>query len=148
MSTALVSFIAVLAALYIGLMQWRTAHYRLSLDMFDKRFKVYEGVKNITTTVIKHGIVIQKDLDELYENTRGAEFLFDGETRDFITNIRFKALTASDARARRQRSDNDKPNDEEENSLSFIQEQDSRLDDLFKPYLDLSKAGLKSYWPW
>jgi hypothetical protein len=22
------------------------------------------------------------------------------------------------------------------------------LEDMFRPYLDLSKAGLKSYWPW
>jgi len=42
-----VAFLAALAAFYIGLMQWREAHYRLSFDMYEKRYKVYEAIKDL-----------------------------------------------------------------------------------------------------
>jgi len=32
--------------------------------------------------------------------------------------------------------------------LNFLATQGQMLEEKFRPYLDLSKAGLKSYWPW
>jgi hypothetical protein len=146
-----VAVIAALFALYIGLRQWKTAHYRLTFDLYEKRFAVYEAVKNLINTA-GGGSVIQKDLDVFYEGIRGAEFLFDGETRDFVMKIGDKAWKAKTARARRQQSGHhpqtDKLIDEEENILNFLSVQTEAIEDVFKPYLDLSKAGLKSYWPW
>ena len=79
---------------------------------------------------------------------RGAEFLFDGRTKDFVTNIRQMAWKASNARAWRQRSETDKLIDEEQDILDFLSGPSEGLEDIFRPYLDLSKAGLTSYWPW
>lgn len=143
-----VAVIVALIVLYIGLMQRRTAHYRLSLDLYEKRFAVYEAIKTIIITAHLHGGVTQGDLDAFYEGIRGAEFLFDGRTKDFVTNIRQMAWKASNARARRQRSETDKLIDEEQDILDFLSEQAGALENMFRPYLDLSKAGLKSYWPW
>jgi hypothetical protein len=42
----------------------------------------------------------------------------------------------------------DKLIDEEENILNFLSVQSEEIENVFKPYLDLSRAGLKSYWPW
>jgi hypothetical protein len=145
-----VAVIAACFALYIGLRQWKTAHYRLTFDLYEKRFAVYEAVKNLINA--STGGVIQKDLDEFYEGIRGAEFLFDGETRKFVMKIGDMAWRAETARARRQRSDHrpqtDKLIDEEENILNFLSVQAEAIEDIFRPYLDLSKAGLKSWWPW
>jgi hypothetical protein len=41
--------------------------------------------------------VIQKDLDVFYEGIRGAEFLFDGKTRDFVMKIGDMAWKANSA---------------------------------------------------
>jgi hypothetical protein len=146
-----VAVIAALFALYIGVMQWRTAHHRLSFDLYEKRFAVYEAVKNLINTA-GGSSVIQKDLDVFYEGIRGAEFLFGGETRDFVMKIGDMAWRATTARARRLRSahhpQTDQLIDEEENILNFLSGQTEAIEDGFKPYLDLSKAGLKSYWPW
>jgi hypothetical protein len=148
---AVVAIIAALFALYIGLMQWRTAQYRLSFDLYEKRFAVYEAVKNLINTA-GSGSVIQKDLDVFYEGIRGAEFLFDGETRDFAMKIGDMAWRANLARARRDRSahhpQTDKLIDEEEDILNFLSGQSEAIEETFRPYLDLSKAGLKGYWPW
>jgi hypothetical protein len=147
---SVVAVIAAGIAGYIAWRQYRTAHYRLTFDLYEKRFAVYEAVKNLINA--STGGVIQKDLDEFYEGIRGAEFLFDGEARNFVMKIGDMALRAKIARARRQRSDHhpqtDKLIDEEENILNFLSVQTEAIEDIFRPYLDLSKAGLKSYWPW
>jgi hypothetical protein len=41
-----VAVIAAFIAGYIAWRQWRTAHDKLSLDLFEKRFAVYEATKN------------------------------------------------------------------------------------------------------
>jgi hypothetical protein len=62
------------------------------------------------------------------------------------------AWRAQLARARREQSahhpQTDKLIDEEEDILNFISVQTEAIEDVFKPYLDLSKAGLQSYWLW
>jgi len=147
LAPTVVAIIAALIAGYIAWRQWRTAHYRLCLDMFEKRFAVYEAIKNIINTAYLHGGVTQGDLDVFYQGIRGAEFLFKKDTKDFVANICQMAWKASNARARRQRSETDKLIDEELDILDFLSGQAEGLENMFRPYLDLSKAGLTSYWP-
>ena len=155
-----VAFLAALAAFYIGLMQWREAHYRLSFDMYEKRYKVYEAIKDL----INNEEVNPEDLKAFYDGIRGAEFLFDDETRNFIMKIGQMARSASNAREHLERHRErqlERPNqpsydhpradkllDKEEEMLNFLATQGQMLEEKFRPYLDLSKAGLKSYWPW
>jgi hypothetical protein len=140
-----VAVIAAGIAGYIAWRQWRTAHYRLTFDLFEKRFAVYEAVKNLINTAGSRR-VIQKDLDAFYEGIRGAEFLFGGETRAFVKKIGDMAWKAQIVRARQQSADPrqiDKLTDEEENILNFLSVQSEAIEDVFKPYLDLSTAGLR-----
>jgi hypothetical protein len=143
------SFVAIVAGVfggYIAYRQWRTGHHRLRLDMFEKRFAVYEATKNLINAVTSHGGVIPEDLGAFYNGVRGAEFLFDGETRDFVVKIGEMGFKARMARVRRERSDHhpraDELIDEEEEILKFLRDQDARLETMFSPYLDLSKVGL------
>jgi hypothetical protein len=39
----------------IGYFQWRTAHQRVILDLFERRMKVYEGAKRCVSYVVAHG---------------------------------------------------------------------------------------------
>ena len=162
--SVVVAFIAALIALYIGLMQWRTAHYRLSFDLYEKRYKVYEAIKDLINKANANEEVIAEDLKAFYDGIRGAEFLFDGETRNFILKIGQMAWSAQMARAqleRHQERQLERPNqpfvdhpradklfEKEEEMLDFLATQGQMLEEKFRPYLDLSKAGLKSYWPW
>jgi hypothetical protein len=146
-----VAVIAALFALYLGLRQWKTAHDRLTFDLYEKRSAVYEAVKNLVNAETQYGAT-QDDLNAFYNGIRGAEFLFDGETRDFVMKIGDMAWRAINAHARYQRNPNhpqaDRLIDEAEELVKFLGEQDQPLEKMFKPYLDLSKAGLKSWWPW
>jgi hypothetical protein len=64
----------------------------------------------------------------------------------YLINIRDKAWRAQFISAA-QNPKTDKLVDEEEDILQLLSKQNETLEDVFKPYLDLSKAGLKSYWP-
>jgi hypothetical protein len=142
----IVAVVVGLVASYIAWRQWQTAKHRLRLDMFDRRLAVYNAVKNLIGIVQVHGGTLHDDLQRFYRDIRGAEFLFDGDTRDLIMKIGSMVFRA---RMARQSADRRGPSaaadgliDEEEAILEFLQTLDQRLEQLFARYLDLSKIGL------
>jgi len=126
--TAVAFAVGAIAAL-IAYWQSKTAHYRLRLDMFEKRFAVYQAVTNV---VHMRGNINQEGFAEFYKIIRGAEFLFDGETRDLLTRVDGIAWRGS----RGQLTHDD---------VRFLAQPQlqGRLEDRFRRYLDLSKVGLK-----
>ena len=151
-----VAVIAAFVALYIGLRQWKTAHYRLTFDLYEKRFAVYEAVKNFINAATVHRIITLKDLSgaefrAFHDGIRGAEFLFGGEARDFINKTGAMAMSIN-ATIKKLQEQPDHPqadrliDEKVEELVKFLLDQP--VEDIFRPYLDLSKAGLKSWWPW
>jgi hypothetical protein len=117
--------------------------------LFEKRAAVYEATKDLINTIQAHGQISAEDLVEFYGGIRGAEgaeFLFDGDTRNFIMNIGEMGFRARMARLASERQLHiptaDKLIDEEEDILQFLQEQAPNLEKMFGRYLDLSKVGL------
>jgi hypothetical protein len=136
--------VAVIAALIAGYIawrqwrtahgQWRTAHDKLSFDLYEKRFAVYEATESFLTTAIVVGRITEEDCKALFKGIRGAEFLFDGGTKDYLMNIRNQAWFAWPKSARQLTDD----------ELTVLKKQSEALEGMFRPYLDLSKAGLTS----
>jgi hypothetical protein len=93
-----------------------------------------------------HGQLIARDLNEFYDKIRGAEFLFDGDTRNFVMNIGDMASKARMAQASLDRNQNHPLTtqliDEQEKLLTFLRDQNKNLENMFGRYLDLSKVGL------
>ena len=143
---ALTTLVLGCVAAYIAWRQWRTSHYRLVFDLFEKRFAVYEVTKTLINRAAIHGPIVRDDLQEFSNGIRGAEFLFDGEARTFLMTISDKAFTAHMRRAQLDLHPNHpsygKLVDEEEDILDFLRKQDRPLEDLFRKYLDLSGVGL------
>jgi hypothetical protein len=146
LAPTVVAVIAAGIAGYIAWRQWRTANYRLSFDLHEKRFRVYEAVKVFTDYAIVQERVTRKDIDALYNGIHGAEFLFGGETRKLVNNIAQLAAPAYIARTN-PASQTDKLLPEEQKLVDYLSGLDKTVEDIFRPYLDLSKAGLQSYWP-
>jgi len=141
-----VAVVAALFALYIGLRQWRTAHYRLSLDMFEKRFAVYKAVKDFVFKA-SWGSPTRGDFQAFAVGVRGAEFFFDGKTRDLIIKIGDMVFRAHITREQLdQHPDHPQAQnlikEEEEISKYLLELQGKALEDMFRRYLDLSKVGL------
>jgi hypothetical protein len=148
-----VAVIAALIAAYIALRQWWTAHDRLRLDMYERRFAIYDATKTLVNVVTLHGQTTRDDLANFYAGIRGAEFLFDEETRGFLETIGQMGFKARMKRTSLERSPNhpraDNLIDEEETVIRFLSDYGGgRLEKLFSRYLDLSKVGLVRGRPW
>ena len=85
---AFIALVAASIASMIAYWQWRTAHYRLLFDLFERRLAVYKATKTIISHVGLGGEVEKSDFFELDRAVEGAEFLFRGEARGFFRKIR------------------------------------------------------------
>jgi hypothetical protein len=141
----LVAVVVGCLASYIAWQQWRTANHRLRFNLFDRRAAVYEALRDLIGHVQFHGNITAEELGEFYLHIRGAEFLFDDDTRDFIMRTRdtaFKARMAAFARESAGEGVVDTLVDREEDTLDILRAQEERLEQVFSRYLDLSKLGL------
>jgi hypothetical protein len=142
------SIVAVIVALIAGCIawrQWRTAHYRLLFDLFDRRLAVYKATRKIISHVGLGGQVEKDDFFELDRAVEGAEFLFRGEAREFFRKIRIMCegilileliVNKSAAEDEKQRLTTRK-----NEMLSFIGQYNAEIEkfeNMFRPYLDLS----------
>src|ERR1700683_119795 len=71
---------------YIARQQWKTPAYRVKLDLFDKRFGIFEQIKEMITILAITSPNRDQVLD-FWVKTRGAEFLFGGEIKKFRQEI-------------------------------------------------------------
>jgi len=82
---------------WIAYLQWRTAQQKAALDLFDKRFKIYETVKNcvdqVGTNPEDFGNERQKEF--LKAKTK-AYFFFGNEVNDYLERLRKDLLTVYD----------------------------------------------------
>jgi hypothetical protein len=143
---ALVAIVVGLFAGYIGWRQWLTGNYRLRLDMFDRRYAMYEATKLLFGQIAINGTVTSIDFAEFRDKIRGAEFFFDGEAREFFKRLLELSWRAYMARSRQRRIKDDatlnKLFDEEDQCLKLVDAEGPNLERIFSRYLDLSKIGL------
>ncbi len=83
--------IAVIVA-YIAFMQFKTNRDRLRLELYDKRFSVYEALKEFLIKFIRALDVTDKDLRDYRNKTNEAEFLFEEDIILYIKDIYDKGL--------------------------------------------------------
>src|SRR5215218_777262 len=79
-------FLAVLA-LVVAVGQWRTAHQRAVLDLFDRRMARYEAIRQIVSQVVREGSVRNEDALAFLRVTSDVEFLFRGEVKTYLDGL-------------------------------------------------------------
>jgi len=80
--------IAAFVAL-IGFLQWLTARQKAVFDLFDKRFKVYEVVKNCVDQVDRNPGYFDKERErEFLKAVNEAYFLFGDDLRSYLDRLR------------------------------------------------------------
>jgi hypothetical protein len=72
---------------YIGWRQWRTAHDRLKLDLFDGRLAAYQRLKDAVAPIAASGKVTLADTDRFARAMYDMRFLFDKETEACVDQI-------------------------------------------------------------
>ena len=81
-----VPVIAALAAI-IGFRQWRTAHQKLGVDLFEKRWETYVGIRKVISKVARHGTATDEDFWDYVRATDRADFLFGDDVTALLKEI-------------------------------------------------------------
>jgi len=93
-SQGLLAPVIAIVAAYIAWRQWRTNAYKVKLDLFDRRIKVYDSVREILGlmyTVVSD----DKRLHNLLNETRNSEFLFGKKVNNYIEEVFHRASDLS-----------------------------------------------------
>lgn len=118
--------------------QAKTAHDKLKLDLFDRRFAVYTEVRNILHQFIRETKIDIKEIGLLHRQVELSRFLFDDAMPAYIQTIIDKVVRARSIKNELELDRHNMPPEkrtplvEEDNAiLSWVAHQ---FDDLHKPF--------------
>lgn len=75
-------------AIYVAWQQWRTNRQKLKLDLFDKRFAIFQSTRTFLSTVLRDGRVNREDLEKFRMGILDSVFLLDQGTSDYLWGLR------------------------------------------------------------
>lgn len=88
--------LAVIALTIVGAriawQQKQIAAEKLKLEMFDRRFKVFEATRSFLVHILNSGDVDLKNEEQFWVGTMDAVFLFDVEIVKFLEGVRVRAI--------------------------------------------------------
>lgn len=139
--TCLSALTAALVA-WVGLQQYRLAHDRLKLDMWEKRYAVYKGAQKFLSLVLQEGTTDLKELIGFLQDTQDAFFLFRPDMADHLQGLYRKGVDLRTTRLVYQNKDGDERSqliDKEARLLKELREELVQLKDHFAPYLKIAR---------
>ena len=81
----------------VAFLQWRTAQQKAVLDLFDRRFKIYETVKNCVDQVGRNPQYFSEREKEFLKAVNEAYFFFDDDVNRYLERLRKDLLTVYNA---------------------------------------------------
>ena len=81
---------------YIAWRQWRTAHDKLKLELFDRRLAAYQRLNDAVAPIVRTGKVTVEDARRFAQAMYDMRYLFDKETEDRVRDV-YLAMTAKAA---------------------------------------------------
>ena len=127
-------------AVYIAWRQHQTARNKLKLDLFDRRFKVYGGVIDLLSTVLRDGQVHSDDLTKYHVETNAKEFLFDDDIVEFMAEVRKNAIVLRQVNQQLQSL-----RDDREKERHQLAGDDAELCRWFAEQLELAPSKFENY---
>ncbi len=88
---ALLTALTALLALWIAYHQYRTNRSKLRLDLYERRFRVFDAVRDLLAIVGRDGALELKDVQGFVAGTSEATFLFGADIVAYIEELRLKA---------------------------------------------------------
>jgi hypothetical protein len=139
---ALLTPTMALLGAYIAWQQWRTNRNKLKLELFDRRYRIFEAGQALIGRVLALGQASHEHTFEFLTQIRGAKFLFNARLQRYLEvdlnrkaeRLRalisdFQSLSGGDAR---------KANLANQREVKdWFKEQYENLDTWFSPYLHL-----------
>jgi len=142
--SAFLTPIIALIAVYIAYQQWRLRREHFQLELFDKRYTVYEGTKNFISIILEKGYPGEKEISGFQESTHDATFLFENEVQERLDQIlengkKLNDLNTLIALTEQASSDGAKEEKENEDEIQdWFKEEYDRIKKLFMKYLKMN----------
>ena len=76
-----------LTIVYIAYQQHKTNRNKLRLDLYDRRFKLYNEIQSLLASIVQMGDVSNDDLAGCLRNTKEAVFLFKEDIPKYIDEL-------------------------------------------------------------
>jgi len=132
--TATLPIILTFFVIYIAYQQYQTNRRKLKLELFDKRFFVFESTKDFIQGVIT-STSFQKENQNLFHlNTRGAQFIFGSDTKAYLDEVWSKFV---DLKLWEQDESLAKHAEERAEHLKWFTSELQNIDLKFVPYMEL-----------
>lgn len=127
---------------FIAWQQWKLAQNKLRLDLFDRRYKVYDSTRKFLAVITSEAKFDNSHLFEFYAGTSDAGFLFGSDVVDYLAQIRKKALKMRTHQKTYEHmpvgEDRSRNVEAESKELLWISDQLTAMAKIFTPYLGLS----------
>jgi len=140
LSTPMVAVLGI----YIAFRQWKTAHEKLKLDLFEKRLAIYDQVTIALSRVLREGVVTTQDEADIFAGSTQSRWLLNAELADYLKEDVLKLLM--DLKWRERRIGQISNDDENEKNADRVLEMRERLkreylaiDDKFTPFLRIER---------
>jgi hypothetical protein len=91
MTATLVSIAAIIVSLVVAVVQyaqWRTANQKVVIDLYERRFKVYEQLGKAIAPVLREGEVTRTAFNEFMIGQADATFLFGDDVQAYLKELR------------------------------------------------------------
>jgi hypothetical protein len=86
-SKALTTPAIALLAIAIGILQWRTAHQKIVMDLFERRMKVYSEIRAVIASTVSSGKLPNEKHFEFTRAIDGAKFLFGSKVNEYLEEL-------------------------------------------------------------
>jgi hypothetical protein len=141
---SIVTLFLGVAVAVIAWQQWRVADNKLRLDLFDRRYKVYDATRKFLAVIFREASFTDPQLFEFYAGTSDAEFLFGADVVNYLEQIRhraidmqtaqqlFEPLPVGDERSRHVQTAHD--------NLLWFNDQITAMTKTFTPYLGFANV--------
>jgi hypothetical protein len=132
--TSLIPLALAILGGYIGVRQYITSRQKLKLELFGKRFAIFQATKTYMGQVLTGDFTEKQAQREFLIATQGARFVFDKKIRAYIDSIWEKSIDLENW---------SKDQDSSENSASraaymkWFNDQLSAIEEKFAPYMQL-----------
>ena len=79
----------------IAYRQWRTAQNKLKLDLFEKRFAVYNSARSVLSTITTSGKITNEESYKFLSSTREAKWLLDDGIAEYFDKVLWEKICYS-----------------------------------------------------
>ncbi len=141
----LLSAVLGISMIYIAFQQYKTNQYKVRVNLYDRRFKIYQEVIKFLARIMRGDVPTDDDLIQLLRDTKGSEFLLGRKVNELINSL-YKRGVDFDADTKVLKSDGQLSPMEKQRLLDkqsahfdWFKNQFGTARQVFGTYLDVSK---------